>query len=118
MKKLLLIEDDTAMLHFLHLVLDSRANIVFARDSEFAKTLIQQSKPDLILIDYYLKDGPSCKLIEWIRSDNQFDDVAIISMSASFDSTIRNNLIAKGVDLVLDKPLTPDKISTIINQYL
>ena len=106
------------MLHFLHLALGAKANIVFSRDSEFAKTLIQQSKPDIILMDYFLKDGPSCRLVEWIRSNSQFDDVKIISMSASFDSIIRNNLIAKGVDLILDKPLTPDKIALIVKQYL
>lgn len=78
-----------------------------------ASTLFNNNKPSVVLLDGYLPQNQSFKLLKEIKHTGY--KTAIIVLSISIDEFIKKQYMLQGADYVLDKYLEFEKIPIVIN---
>lgn len=117
MRKLMLIEDDETMLSLLRTLLQFEGFEVVVLNNE--KNLdeiirtIRREKPEVILLDVYLRHHNGFDLIDKIRQDPQLKDTRVL-MSSGTD--FRMQCIRRGADGFLLKPYMPDELINMIKE--
>ena len=82
MAHILLVEDNDALSETIKDVLENNDHrCVIKHNIKFAKEFLIESKPDIIILDYFLPDGNSVTLIKFIRNELNLV-IPIIGMSA------------------------------------
>lgn len=81
-----------------------------------ALTIVENSKPDLILLDYMLPDMTGKDIVEKIRKDPQLKNLPIILISAAHGVQELGQNIA--IDDWIEKPFELDLLLTKISKFL
>ena len=138
-KRVLVVDDDENTRRFLSVALKANGyEAVTAEDGDDGYTKVQESKPDLILLDVMMPKKTGFVLFKQLRRKEEFKDIPVIMLTAvaevleedetqaegetferPFDS-LRDSLrkaIAKMRDeglvkpeVFIDKPIDPDKL--------
>jgi DNA-binding response OmpR family regulator len=112
-KNILVIEDNHAILDVITLILQSEAYKVsgFNKSADMMKH-IEESKPDLIILDIMLPDGDGRDLLKQIRSEDKTKEIPVLMISARYTAENvqhgeykPNGFLAKPFDIddLLDK---------------
>lgn len=112
-KKVLVIEDNHAILDVITLILQSEAYKVSGL-SKSANMMehINAFQPDMMILDIMLPDGDGRELLQQLRGNEQTADIPVLMISAKYtDKTIQhgpikpNGFLAKPFDIdeLLDK---------------
>lgn len=112
-KKILVIEDNNAILDVITLILQSEAYKVsgLSRGAEMMQH-IHEFEPDLMILDIMLPDGDGRELLQQLRSNEKTQDIPVLMISAKYTAnTIQhgthkpNGFLAKPFDIdeLLDK---------------
>lgn len=116
-KKVLLIDDDVAILEALSIVLESEGYIPVV--STTGKNIVEKLEniaPSLILLDYSLVGETGGDISEGIKSNPKFMQIPIILISAV------NNLNELAKDLKIDgflsKPFSIEKLISILKRHI
>ena len=115
--RVLYIEDNRANLQIVDSILtDLRPGIELrtATDGQAGAELVEQRRPDLLLLDLNLPDMTGEEVLRRVRARSETADVPILILSA--DSTSRNvsRLLETGADAYLTKPLdVPQFLDTV-----
>ncbi len=118
MKKVLIIEDE-AIISFGYRLRIERMGfevIGVARSSEEAEALLAQERPDVIIMDVYLK-GPRTGL-ELAQQIHATDPVPILFLTASTNPDIVNAIRALKGARYLAKPISSDGLMDMLEQLL
>jgi DNA-binding response OmpR family regulator len=75
--------------------------------------LIEQLKPDLVILDYRVAGTNGGEVCRKIKSDQRFDNIPVIIFSAYINS--RNELSNYGCDAVINKPFDIDELVEKVN---
>lgn len=112
-KNILVVEDNHAILDVITLILQSEAYKVSGLNkSASMMEHIQQSKPDLIILDIMLPDADGRELLTQIRKDEFTANIPVLMISAKYTATNiqhgehkPNGFLAKPFDIddLLDK---------------
>jgi len=119
MRKLMLIEDDETMLSLLRTLLQFEGFEVVILNNE--KNLddimitMRREKPDVILLDVYLRHHNGFDLMDKIRQDPELKDTWVL-MSSGTD--FRTQCIRRGADGFLLKPYMPDELINMIKEKI
>ena len=116
--KILLIEDNKDVLHYLSLFLNNQYDLSFAYDGlEGAKKAIAEI-PDLIVSDVMMPHKNGFELCEQIKKDEQTSHIPIILLTAKadFDSKIQG--LEFGADVYLSKPFQKQELLVQIARLL
>lgn len=78
-------------------------------------SLIRKHSPDLLLLDIYLPDYLGIDLIPEIR--NIYPDIDIIVITAAKESYLLEKSLRKGIVNYLIKPVSLERLKSVINDY-
>lgn len=116
--KILIVDDDTALLEALVTLLQPWGFKVFtlADPHRFLETL-EQIVPDLLLLDIEFPDLSGIELCQVLRSDLRWSHLPIIMLTAHAESKIVSQAFAVGVDDFVHKPIVePELVARILNR--
>ncbi len=113
-KKILIAEDDEAILDVVKSILESEGHtVLIPRDEHHLYKIVHEEVPDLILLDIWLQGADGGKIAKNLKAKPATKDIPVILMSAN-NSTER---IAKeaGADGFLLKPFALEELLNIIS---
>jgi two-component system response regulator HydG len=116
-KKVLIVDDDAAVLLGLPAVLESPAvQIATAGSLDEARTLLEQGSVDLVITDLRLRgrtDTDGMELISWVKERYPETEVALITGFGSAD--LRNEALERGASAYWEKSISMQELLARIN---
>lgn len=116
---ILCVDDDPDVLHSLRLILESAGYLVAtAATAEEGRAVIQQTSPDLLIVDLMMEDVDSgFTFVRALRAEGVTAPVYFLSSSGDYlyDTTDVGQI---GADGVFQKPLSPDVLLKVIEVRL
>lgn len=117
--KILVVEDEDAIREMLVMVLEQADfSTVAAADAQEAQKALDESAPDLILLDWML---PSISGVEWarrLRKEPMYQDIAIILLTARGEEEDKIRGFSCGADDYVTKPFSPKELIARIRAVL
>lgn len=117
--KILVVEDETPIREMIVFHL-SRAGFetLEAGDCGVARQLLADERPDLALIDWMLPDMSGLELTRLLKRDKEYDDLAIIMLTARTDEYDKVAGLDGGADDYITKPYSPRELIARIQAVL
>lgn len=112
--KLLVVEDDADLRHFIVEGLGHYANIIEAENGEEAWNLILSESPDLIVSDVMMPIMDGFSLCQKVRNDASVSHLPILLLTARSDAESRLAGYKSGADAYLAKPFTIELLRVCI----
>jgi signal transduction histidine kinase len=108
--KILVVDDNEASLFWRKNVLVGAGYTVFeARSLSQAMVIIQEFRPDLIVLDVNLPDGNGMEFCRSLKADENLNPTMVLQMSASFTSSDdQARSLDSGADAFLSDPVPPN----------
>ncbi|MEZ8850023.1 sigma-54-dependent transcriptional regulator [Vibrio cyclitrophicus] len=115
--KVLLVEDATSLaVLYKQYVKDEPYDIFHVETGAEAKTFIERHSPQLVILDLKLPDMPGEEVLDWI-SANEIPTAVIIA-TAHGSVNIAVDLIQRGAEDFLEKPIQADRLKTSVRLHL
>jgi len=116
---ILVVEDDAQILEILCILLREQGyHVVQAREGQTALSLVQNTRPDLIVSDVKMPGMDGFTLCEHVRADPAFAHVPFIFLTARDDKADRRRGMVLGADDYLTKPFEPEDLLLAIDARL
>jgi DNA-binding response OmpR family regulator len=113
---IVIIDDDTAFLRSLELILKSRGYSVrtFSKAAEAYSTILLMKNVDVVISDYSMPDVDGCSVLRAIR---HFRGITCKTILLSAHSDILHTCSSRGcsVDYFLTKPVDVDALINVVN---
>ncbi|HCE1953286.1 sigma-54 dependent transcriptional regulator [Vibrio parahaemolyticus] len=115
--RVLLVEDSTSLaILYKQYVKDETYDIFHVETGRDAIQFIERSKPQLIILDLKLPDMSGEDVLDWINQNDIPTSVIIATAHGSVDLAV--NLIQKGAEDFLEKPINADRLKTSVALHL
>lgn len=119
MVTVLVVEDDKAILDMLREILEQTNIVVLtANDTHQANSLMAQSTPDLIILDWMLPGMSGAEWARRLRSNEEHSQIPIIMLTARGDEDDKVKALDLGVDDYVTKPFSPRELIARIKTIL
>jgi len=117
--KILIVEDEQPIREMIAFHL-GRAGFetLEAADSRRARELLADERPNLALIDWMLPDVSGLELTRMLKRDKNYDDVAIIMLTARAEERDKISGLDGGADDYITKPFSPRELVSRIQAVL
>lgn len=116
---LLLIADDELIgRETLSMILDSRYELVFARDGEEAVEQFREKSPDIILMDIMMPILNGYQSLSKIRGLPGGKDIPVIAVTARAMKKEKEKILKFGFDGYVSKPVDDDLLLSVIESHL
>jgi len=114
--KILVVEDDQAMLHLLGEVLGQMgAEPRLVASSTLAAELIEREKFDGVFLDLLMPELDGLELARRIRRSKSNATVPLVVISASPEPTAMQDSFQAGINFFLHKPVTAQQLGKLLN---
>lgn len=118
-KTVFMVDDDLAICEFIGGLVESRnARFVSWNRMEGAKEAIEETKPDLILLDLHLPDGSGLHLCKELSEDPAFSDTPVFMLTTREFAIEREMALNSGADEFLQKPINHSSFLELLDQSL
>ncbi len=118
-KLVLVIDDDPLITRLLEARLTTPGRRVTSMASlEAARQFLDQSRPDLILLDLFLPDGDGRTLLTEIRHTEHGASTPVIVISGAEDSAVSEQAMALGATQFVRKPFLADQVVASVSDIL
>jgi DNA-binding response OmpR family regulator len=119
-KEVMVVDDEPSIVKVLEDILKTKGyKVVTAFDGDEALKKLAKSKPDLILIDFYLPTMSGRELCEKIRANSKLKDVKIAFLTAaSFSPTGKKELKKLDVLDFIKKPFEYKDLLKRVNKII
>jgi signal transduction histidine kinase/ligand-binding sensor domain-containing protein/DNA-binding response OmpR family regulator len=116
--KLLLVDDDTEVLHYLQTFLSPYYQIITAFNAHSAFKTLKEQLPDLVLSDVVMPGDSGYELCRMIKEDLQSCHIPVILLTAK--ATLENQVegFDTGADAYVTKPFDPAYLLALIKSQL
>lgn len=119
MGKILLIDDDAAILKLLEGAFSSEGYEVFVCDDSLsAMDVIAVCKPDVILLDIMMPKCDGYEVLSQIKENPQYSDVFVIFLSAVDDIDNKVKGMKAGIDDYITKPFAVQEVVSRVEMIL
>jgi two-component system phosphate regulon response regulator PhoB len=119
MPTILVVEDEPAILELLKVnLIDAGYDVRAAADAETAQTLLKDSLPDLLLLDWMLPGQSGLAFAKQIRADARTKELPVIMVTARTDEADRIAGLEAWVDDYVTKPFSPRELKARIKSVL
>ena len=106
-KKILVVDDEGDILHFLELVLREKGyEVATASSGHEALTRAQMAKPDLILLDIMMPQMDGWEVLKLLRVDDETSDIPVAMLSARTEAKDRVQGLQEGAVDYICKPFS------------
>ncbi len=118
MAMILIVDDDPGTTHLISMILSREGYQVAVENRSYkALAVIQQIKPDLILLDIMMAGMDGLEVCEKIRQEPEFSSTPIVVFTALNDER-RAQAFALGANDYVHKPIRPKKLTAIVARWL
>lgn len=108
MKKLLIADDDKAMLGLVTTLLEIEGYQPIAETNPHKiLNTVQKEHPDLIMLDVHVAGEETLSILEELKSDPQFEDIPVLMISGM---ELRDQCLALGAADFILKPFHPQEL--------
>lgn len=115
-KKILVAEDDTAILEVIKIILEGEGyEIISTDEKDTIFKLISSHNPGLILLDIWLSGHDGGKIAKYLKSNTDTKHIPVIMISANNDT--EKISIESGADGFLLKPFDIDDLLKIVKKH-
>lgn len=115
-KKILIADDDQAIVESLEMVLENADYAVKSTVDGRVIPMMKKEKPDLLLLDIWMSGTDGREICKKLKKNKKTKDIPIIMISASRD--IKKSTEDAGADDFLEKPFEIDNLLEKIQKYL
>ena len=117
---ILIVEDDVEMQFFVSTLLNSHYTITITNHGEEARDYLRSTAtiPDLILSDISMPKMDGISLFSWVKSQEQFNNIPFIILSAKTEKQQISHAFTIGVDDYLPKPFSPKELLLSIQRSI
>jgi two-component system, chemotaxis family, chemotaxis protein CheY len=119
MKKLLLIEDDVALLWLISRIVSNQYEVVKVRNAQEALLALQNGyKADLILTDLGLPVVDGLDLLQYLKQSGLYYHIPVIVLSGNENPKVIAQCLGAGAAKFILKPFDPPRLLSDINNVL
>lgn len=119
MKKILVAEDHEPSRELVREILEARGyQVVEARDGREALQQIQETAPDLVLLDIQLPVVNGFAVLNQLRQDPRFAALRVVAVTAFAMRGDREKALSAGFDAYLTKPIDATTLREQIEKLL
>ena len=117
--KILIVDDEPDIVEFISYNLKNKGYLIAAaKDGVEAIRKARDFRPDLILLDIMMPNKDGIETIRELRAMHEFDDTAIIFLTALNDEKYEIEGLKIGADDYISKPIKPELLATRIGSAL
>ena len=118
-KKILVVEDSQTARKVITMLLERNGYlIVEARNGSEALTKIEETLPDLVLLDLMLPDMSGYEVLSRIRQSGRSSEIPVIMLTGKSNPADRMKGLYHGSNEYLTKPFDPAKLLAVLEKYL
>ncbi|WP_281885096.1 response regulator transcription factor [Paenibacillus sp. YYML68] len=117
----ILLADDEAALRFLltETLAEEGYHIVEAADGKEAIKLLDQTKYDLVILDYMMPEKTGIEVCEWLRASSELNrDVPVVLLTAKAQEKDKERAIQAGVTRYIVKPFSPMLLLDVVQELI
>lgn len=119
MDRILIIDDEEHILELLDFNLSLEGyEVITTMSSLDGLDIIKQDKPDLVLLDWMLPKMSGIELLNIIKSDEDYDDIAVIMLTAKNMEEDKLEGLTIGADDYVTKPFSIKELSARVKNIL
>lgn len=115
--KILVADDSAFMRKAMDELLGKDYNVTQADSGLSVIRSITLSRPDLILLDYYMPVCNGFQALEMIRSEKEFKDIPVIFLTGRADKETVEKILPLNPEAYILKSLPPEQIKAAISNY-
>lgn len=118
LQTLLLIDDDTEVIHYLKSLLLNKYNIHYRFDADSAFKDLADIEPDLVLCDVVMPGSNGFEFCKKVKESPSFCHIPVVLVTAK--ATVENQVegLNTGADAYVTKPFDPSYLLALINSQL
>jgi two-component system phosphate regulon response regulator PhoB len=117
--QILVVEDEPPLVEVLRYNLEKEGYLVnVAEDGAAALDKVQQTTPDLIILDWMLPELSGIEVCRQLREDPDSKDVPVIMLTARGEESDRVKGLASGADDYVVKPFSPAELLARVRAVL
>lgn len=121
-KKLLIVDDEAHIRMLLQQTLeeleDDNVEFFLADNGEQALNLIENEKPDLVLLDVMMPKMNGMEVCQRVKQNKDLENVYIIILTAKGQEVDKQKALDVGANRYMTKPFDPDEILNISREVL
>lgn len=115
-KTVLVVDDDVAILEVMKIVLEEEGIAVLTDTGDQAVPLAEQHRPDLLLLDIWMRGLDGREISRLLKSHPQLNDIPIVLMSAhNHEQSVVEEAQA---DDFIEKPFDIDAMLEMVKKYV
>lgn len=115
-KKILVADDEQDILEIISYNLVAEGyEVITAKDGNEALDLARKIHPDLIILDIMMPYKTGIEVCQIIRSNEEYNDILIIILTALSDETSHIKGLESGADDYVTKPISPKVLISRVN---
>ena len=119
MRKILVAEDDLASRELIREILETCGyQVLEARDGREALQRVEETAPDLVLLDIQMPVFDGSAVLRQLRQDSRFASLPVVAVTAYAMRGDREKALAAGFDAYLTKPLNAAALKKQLEQLL
>lgn len=118
-KKVLVIDDEPFILMMIEdKLMSAGIKVVTSRKSVGALELIEQERPDLIILDWMLPEISGLEICRLMKGNSELANIPVFMLSAKGQSEDRERGLSHGVKKYITKPFSPKALLAIVLEEL
>ncbi len=117
-RKILIVEDDEALLKVLQLLLENSYDITLAMNGKQGLELANSKRPDLILMDVMMPEMDGLEVLRRLKENPQMARIPVILLTAKVGDENIYGGYQLGADYYIPKPFTNAQLLNGINLFL
>ena len=116
--KIAIMEDDSDMLHFLRMILDTDYDVYTATNGKQGLDMIYDVFPDIILTDLMMDGMDGLELSRKVKDNPLTSHIPIVILTARSSDDVHQQAYETGADSYLTKPFSVKTLHTRLNTIL
>ncbi len=116
-KTILIVDDEFGILEVVEFILsDAGFNVISALNGQEALARLEETVPDLVLVDFMMPIMDGAGVIKAMRADDRFREIPVILTSGMPEQTIKER--CEGYDAFLRKPFRTERLMEEISRLI
>ncbi|MCX6134840.1 MAG: response regulator transcription factor [Ignavibacteriales bacterium] len=116
-KSILIVDDDSTIRRLLMYHLEKAGyDVSIAEDGVEGLAKVESLRPNVVVTDLMMAFKDGFELARDIRSRKEFDEIAIIVLTARDHLSDVDELLASGVNCVMKKPFNPQELTKTVRE--